>query len=450
MHLKMDKIDDQFPYFPFNLERSDVPNQYFLKNHLIDDSLKLNRQAAEVLRLLNGETSLSKIMSRLANGYPESGGVENISAKVIPLLTFLTEKDLIWWRDTPLKLAPVGPPSSIFWEITAACNLQCRHCVVSAGQKSADELKTHRCLELAKEMADFGLESVAFSGGEPFLHPDFTKITERVRELGLSVQVATNGTLITSKEANWLNEIQAGVQVSLDGSNSEIHDYMRPGHNAFDRTISGIKALVETGQEITVGTVLSSINIDDIYNIIRLAQELGVAHFRLIPFVPKGRGEHYTHLEVQPKKVEKVTKGLCKLRNELDISIADLEFEEMIRGNLCSDPLDLSQPLGCSGAVSYGTITPVGELLPCHFFEGVRADSIVDESFSEVWRRSRFLNYFRHLNIGDLEGVCNNCSWLPKCGGSCRAVNFAKGDLFGSNLSCWIAEELKGELTSER
>ncbi len=450
MQVKIDNIDDQFPYFPFNIERLDGSNQYLIKNHLIDDSLRLNRQAVEVLRLLNGEISLSEIMLQLAKGYPESGGLENIRAKIIPLLLLLTDKELIWWRDIPLKLVPVGPPPSIFWEITAACNLQCRHCVVSAGPKLAGELKTKRCLELAEEMTDFGLESVAFSGGEPFLHPDFAKIAERVRELGLTVQVATNGTLITSKEANWLKEIQAGVQVSLDGSNSKTHDYMRPGHNAFDRTIAGIKALVETGQDVTVGTVLSSINIDDINNIISLAQELGVAHFRLIPFVPKGRGEHYTHLEVPPKKVEKVTKHLYKLRNEVAISIADLEFEEMIGGNVCPEHLDLSQPLGCSGAVSYGTITPVGELLPCHFFEGVRADSIVNTSFGEVWRRSRFLNYFRHLNIGDLKGVCNNCSWLPKCGGSCRAVNFAKGDLFGPNLSCWIAEELKGDLDYER
>jgi radical SAM protein with 4Fe4S-binding SPASM domain len=196
--------------------------------------------------------------------------------------------------------------------------------------------------------------------------------------------------------------------------------------------------------------VLSSTNIDDISNIINLAQKLRAAHFRLIPFVPKGRGGHYTDLEVPPKKVEKITRYLNKLRNEIAINIANLEFEEMIDGNACSEHLDLRQPLGCSGAVSYATITPTGELLPCHFFEGVRADSVANASFSEVWRRSRFLNYFRHLNVGDLNGVCHNCSWLTKCGGSCRATNFAKGDLFGPNLSCWIAEELKGDLNDDR
>jgi len=127
------------------------------------------------------------------------------------------------------------------------------------------------------------------------------------------------------------------------------------------------------------------------------------------------------------------------------LKIASLEFEDMLDNKPCTYPIDLAQGLGCSGATAYATITPTGQLLPCHFFEGVRADSISSNPFREVWYRSRFLNYFRHLTVADLHGACRDCSWLPSCGGSCRAVNFAKGDLFGSNLACWIAEELEGK-----
>lgn len=441
MRIRNGPLDSDVPYFPFPLRHADGNDHFCTSNHLLDKPIHLNRQAAEVLRLADGETPLEKIVAKLEEHYPESGGPDTIRAGIVGLLKLLSHKELIWWREAPMAPIPVSPPHNIFWEITAACNLQCRHCVVGAGKKVSGELTTERCLRLAEELADFGVESISFSGGEPLLHPDFFQIAQRVYELGLSIQVATNGTLVTPEIARRLNELAAAVQVSLDGSKPEIHDYMRPGHHAFDRAIRGIEALVAAGHEVMIGTVLSTINKDDILNIIALAESLGVKHFRLIPFVPKGRGESFAELEVSPAQVKAVTQQLIDLRASVRIDITHLEFEEMLTGKVCTDPLNLSQKLGCGGAVSYGTITPTGELLPCHFFSGVRGDTICTASFSKVWRRSRFLNYFRQLTVADLHGVCRSCVWLPACGGSCRAVNFAKGDLFGTNSQCWIATE---------
>ena len=73
----------------------------------------------------------------------------------------------------------------------------------------------------------------------------FEQIAEYVKKLGFDVQVATNGTLIKNRQAQWLKAIRADVQVSLDGSTADIHDHMRPGNKAFDRTLSGINALVK-------------------------------------------------------------------------------------------------------------------------------------------------------------------------------------------------------------
>lgn len=444
MLLDQENIDSKYPFYPFKLKKTNGGGSLEIINHLTAQPLRVNRHAAEVLRLLNGEYNLNQITKEIYIRYTDSTGEGDMRHKIIPLMLDLTQKNLLWWRDKKLEMMPVGPPENIFWEITAACNLRCSHCVVSAGNKSPKELNAKRCFALAKEMADFGVQSIAFSGGEPLIRPDFKKIAEYVKELGLSIQVATNGTLINEDIAQWLKDLQANVQVSLDGSNPKIHELMRPGSNAFEKTIAGIKALIKSGHEVTVGTVLTSVNKDDIFKIVDLSQAIGVTHFRLIPFVPKGRGEQFGHLELPPKIVGEITKQLIKLREKMSINIVPMEFEEMICGKRCSEKLNLNSPLGCSGAISYATITPSGELLPCHFFEGVRADSVMQKPFHEVWIKSRFLNYFRSLNIGDIEGACLKCQWLPKCGGSCRAANFAKGDLFGPNLSCWLVEELEG------
>ncbi len=449
MQMRSEPFDTDVPFFPFPLRQAKDNDHYSTANHHMARPIHLDRQVAEVLRLADGATRLSGIVARLADRYPDAGGLETIRSRVVDVLRFMTERELVWWREVPLELVPVGPPSTVFWEITAACNLRCRHCVVSAGARQDGELPRERSLALAEELGDFGVEIVAFSGGEPLVHQDFFTLAEYVRSLGMAIQVATNGTLVTPEVAHRLKELDASVQVSLDGSRPEIHDYLRPGLAAFARSVEGIRALVAAGHQVTIATVLSTLNLDDIPNIVTLAKQLGVTGFRLIPFVPKGRGEQNRQMELPPAAVKKVTRYLHELRDKTTLSIAPLEFEEMLDGGVCSDPLVLNQHIGCSGAFDYATITPVGEVLPCHFFEGVRADGVKSASFRDVWCRSRFLNYFRHLTLADLHGACRACSWLPRCRGSCRAVNFAKGDLLGVSQACWIVQDQVKEQCAE-
>lgn len=432
--------DNDFPYFPYPLQESGSEGDFITTNHLIAQPIRLNRQAAEVLRLADGVTSLSGIVDHLVELYPDAGGSEVIKPKVIEVLRILTERDLIWWREFPALPVSVQPPESIFWEITAACNLRCLHCVVGAGPRLEEELSTSKCLELAEELAAFGVKSIAFSGGEPLLRPDFFTIAEKVRELGMAVQVATNGTLITPQIAYHLMNLDADVQVSLDGSRPEIYDILRPGQSAFTKCIDGIRALVSEGHQVTIGTVLSTININDIPAIVELTEQLGATSFRLIPFVPKGRGQLHKNMEVPPSQVREIICYLRDLRGQTALQISPLEFEDMLDGGICPDSLVSEMPLKCGGAVEYGTITPTGEVLTCHFFDGVRADNIRSASFRDIWYRSRFLNYFRSLRVSDLHGNCSTCTWLPRCAGSCRAVNYAKGDLFGGNKSCWVSQ----------
>ncbi len=353
MLMRSNPADTDVPFFPFPLHESDKGG-YLTVNHLMAKPIHLNRQAAEVLRLADSVKPLSEIIERFAERYPEAGGNEFIRHRIIDLLRILTAKGLIWWRDIPVRPVPVSPPPSVFWEITAACNLQCLHCVVGAGVRVEGEISTERCLTLAEELADFGVENVAFSGGEPLLHPDFFTIAEKVRKLGMTIQVATNGTLVTPQVAQDLMDLDAQVQVSLDGSTPNIHDVLRPGQKAFMRSMAGIRALIAAGHEVTIGTVLSSLNIMDVPAIISLTDKLGAAAFRLIPFVPKGRGEFHKDMEVPREQVKEVIRYLHEMRGKTRLNIAPLEFEEMLNGGVCPDPLTPDQPLQCGGAVAYG------------------------------------------------------------------------------------------------
>ena len=61
----------------------------------------------------------------------------------------------------------------VVWNVTQRCNLRCRHCYAAGTPDAARELTTAECLRAIDGFADFGCPVVLFSGGEPFMQPEF-------------------------------------------------------------------------------------------------------------------------------------------------------------------------------------------------------------------------------------------------------------------------------------
>src|SRR4029453_18012665 len=67
------------------------------------------------------------------------------------------------------------------------------------------------------KLADLGTSVVAFSGGEPMLHPDLDILIGRIRSRGMIAGLITNGYLMSPKRIEALND--AGLdylQISID------------------------------------------------------------------------------------------------------------------------------------------------------------------------------------------------------------------------------------------
>ena len=69
-------------------------------------------------------------------------------------------------------------PSVLIWQYTLACNSSCLHCYANAGKPLLSELTTQESLRLAESIVSLRIPKVVFTGGEPFLRPDFLKILQ--------------------------------------------------------------------------------------------------------------------------------------------------------------------------------------------------------------------------------------------------------------------------------
>ncbi len=422
------------PYFPLKITRGE--DRWEVHNPVEQADYWVNDYGRYLLNLCNGWSTYDEIAQHLCQQYRMSP--DSCRQSVDSILEPMTEAGMIWWRRERMRWIPTPPPQSVFWEVTWHCNLRCLHCVVSAGERKAQELTLAECKRLADDLARLGVGSVAFSGGEPLLRQDFFQIAEYVTQLGMSPQIATNGILIDQAIASQLKRLNFSVQVTINGSNPQIHDKFCGVKHAFVRAIQAITLLKQTGVEVTLATVATKMNVADMSNIVELADGLGVDAFRLIPFIPTGRGQRNRALELTPAEMREVTRSLLQVKQSGKISVVPLEFEHTFSATP-GGAVDPSEQIGCDGARSYCTIGATGEVLPCSYFSGVEADSIRDKPLAWIWQHSRFLNYFRSLRVADIEGACRECNWLAVCRTGCKAANRAVGDLFGSNVHCWVA-----------
>ena len=116
----------------------------------------------------------------------------------------------------------------VVWNVTKQCNLKCLHCYAKATAGAApDELGHAEGLALLRDLKEFGVPVVLFSGGEPLMRPDLPALVAFTVAQGMRAVISTNGTLIDRERARELRDLGLSyVGISLDGT-AATHDRFR-------------------------------------------------------------------------------------------------------------------------------------------------------------------------------------------------------------------------------
>lgn len=83
--------------------------------------------------------------------------------------------------------------------LTNNCNLRCSHCFMYAGQQYEDELSCSEVLEIIDASHKNGANKLILTGGEVCLSESFIPSIKHAKELGMYVQVLSNGTCWTNE-----------------------------------------------------------------------------------------------------------------------------------------------------------------------------------------------------------------------------------------------------------
>ncbi|MBC7114972.1 MAG: DUF3463 domain-containing protein [Archaeoglobi archaeon] len=265
-------------------------------------------------------------------------------------------------------------PLSLAHMVTFRCNMRCHYC--DYWRRSSEELALNEIFRMLEEAAGMGIPSYTATGGEPLLRKDIAEILKFASELDLYTILFTNGLLLREKK------IEADrIFVSLDTLSRE--KFMRiTGVDALPRILDVLRWAAEN-HEISLNTVIHGENLDEIEDLVRFADELGVG-ISFEPVSPYFDGCPSLSREALRKSAEK----LLRLKREYRCILNSRKYLEMIlRGERfeCRPHLLLR-------------VNPDGSVIsPCYEIEHVRAGDVRDgignvirsELYSEGLKRAR-------------------------------------------------------------
>jgi radical SAM protein with 4Fe4S-binding SPASM domain len=142
-------------------------------------------------------------------------------------------------------------PHELQVEVTAACNLRCRMCLVRY-RPAVDRAEGSLCFEHFRAIVDAlpELHTLTLQGlGEPLLAPDLFRMIAYASARGVRTGFNTNATLLTRPAAERL--VEAGLDwlcISLDGATAATYESIRDGAR-LARVAANVRGLVQVIRE---------------------------------------------------------------------------------------------------------------------------------------------------------------------------------------------------------
>jgi MoaA/NifB/PqqE/SkfB family radical SAM enzyme len=202
-------------------------------------------------------------------------------------------------------LRPVNQLAKVYIEPTNRCNLDCVTCIRQSWDEPLGAMSSETFSRIIEGLRSCDPPPDIFFGGlgEPLSHPNILNMVRAAKALGSTVELITNGTLLSKSVSSEL--VAAGLDklwVSLDGATPESYTDVRLGaalpevlNNLYEFRRSRWKKYMpeffdlHLKPQIGIVFVAMKRNIADLPAVLSLATRLGSLHFLVTNVLPYTR-----------------------------------------------------------------------------------------------------------------------------------------------------------------
>ncbi|MEO7189512.1 MAG: radical SAM protein [Vicinamibacterales bacterium] len=203
------------------------------------------------------------------------------------------------------SVVDTGHPFLVHLVPIRRCNIECGYC--NEYDKVSQPVPLDVMLQRVDQLAALGTSSIAFSGGEPLLHPQLDDIIRAIRGHGMMAALITNGYFLSPARIRSLND--AGLdfcQISID--NVEPDDISKKSLRLLDKKLQWLAEFAEF--DVNINSVLGGgvRNPEDAQVITARARELG---FSTSLGIIHGSDGHLRPLDTRSRQIfDEVTRDL--------------------------------------------------------------------------------------------------------------------------------------------
>lgn len=326
-------------------------------------------------------------------------------------------------------------------EVTSGCNEHCTHCYQIHDRKRDMELNL--ALDVLGQLDEMGTVSTTFSGGEPFLHPDFFEILSYARKKDFIINVLTNGYILDNNMIQVLKDVNPNmIQVSLYSMDPEKHDAVTRVKGSHKRTVSTIEALIASDIPVQISCPILKINKDSYKDVSMWCAQHKVRV--LSDFILMARTNYDTsnlayrlNLEETGKLIHEIIEVEDEYRDILELEPKSKDIEKYA-----------NQPV-CGVGVDNACITADGSLYPCSGFQNYILGNAYEKNLKDIWHDSGKLKFLRSIKNSSFP-KCMDCNARDFCA-MCLVRNFneSNGDMFKINSHYCDVAKLNKRLVEE-
>jgi radical SAM protein with 4Fe4S-binding SPASM domain len=320
-------------------------------------------------------------------------------------------------------------PTELQVEVTGACNLACRMCLVRYRPKLG-KAEGAMCFHTFKGLVDAlpALEKVTLQGlGEPLLAPDLFRMVEYAAGRAIRIGFNTNGTFLSRDKSerlvagglDWLN-------VSVDGATAATYESIRDGSD-FARVRENVIDLVDViraqrAERPTVSLVFVAMrrNVGELPDLVRLAAEWGVGRLYVQNLShsfgdtePSGSyaeirrfAESEALWAERNEEAERLFAEARAVASALGVDLRLPRLEEPPATRALGSP-------GCHWPFSAAYVTHDAKVQPCCMVMGADRAVLGDaerEGFAAVWHGDAYKSFRAALLTDEPPEVCRGCS----------------------------------------
>jgi radical SAM protein len=338
-------------------------------------------------------------------------------------------------------------PLNVYWEMTQACALACRHCRAEAiATPDPAELNFAEAKSLLNQIVGFGdpLPQLILTGGDPLARPDLYEVIDQAHALGIAISITPAATPALTREV--LAKLQQhgveGLGLSLDGSNADRHDSIRGVAGTFDRTIDAMRWAQELGMPLQVNTLVAAETVDDLPAIYELLKPLQPARWSLFFLIAVGRGKVLQPLT--PEQSEELMGWIHETSNTAPFTVATTEapsYRRVALNRMRAEGLTGIEIKRSPAFRGFGIrdgngvvfVSHTGDICPAGFLP-LAAGNVRKDQLADVYRNSSLFEALH--DPSRLHGRCGHCEYHSLCGGSRARAYQAIGDPLGEDPLC--------------